>query len=99
MIPIQDIRGGASFAVKLHPRGRKNAITGEAGDSLKVTLTAPPVEGRANQACIEFFARLFRVARSSVAIVSGETGRNKVIQVSGLSAEEIRQRLAESSRP
>ena len=57
MIPVQDTPGGAFFAVKVHPRARKNAITGELGDVLKVSLTSPPVDGRANQACIEFFAK------------------------------------------
>jgi uncharacterized protein len=58
MIPITDGADGARFAVKIHPRARKNAITGELGDALKVAVTAPPVEGRANEACIEFFAKL-----------------------------------------
>ena len=98
MIPIQDTALGARFAVRVHPRGRKNAITGEVGDSLKVTLTAPPVEGRANLACIEFFADFLQVSRSSVLIVSGQTGRSKVVQVSGLSADQIRERLAQSTR-
>jgi uncharacterized protein YggU (UPF0235/DUF167 family) len=45
-----------SFAVKDHPRAKKNAITGKVGDALKVALTAPPLDGKANAACIEFFA-------------------------------------------
>jgi uncharacterized protein (TIGR00251 family) len=56
-------------------------------------VTAPPVDGRANQACIEFFANLLDVPRSSVTIASGETSRNKVIRVAGLSSDEIRRRL------
>lgn len=94
MIPIHEAADGVTFGVKLHPRAKKNAITGELGDSLKVSLTAPPIEGRANEACIEFFAKLLRVSRSSVTIASGLSSRNKVICVAGLSAEELRQRLA-----
>lgn len=82
-----------TFAVKIHPRARKNAITGEIGDALKVSLTAPPVDGKANVACIEFFAKLLKVRRSSVTIASGETSRNKVIRVTGLAAEKIREAL------
>jgi uncharacterized protein (TIGR00251 family) len=93
MVAIQNSPNGATFAVKVRPRARKNAITGEIGDALKVALTAPPVDGRANEACIEFFAKLLKVPRSSVTITSGQTSRNKVIRVAGLSEEEIRKRL------
>ncbi|MBI1740586.1 MAG: YggU family protein [Acidobacteriales bacterium] len=93
MVEIHDIGSGATFAVKVHPRAKKNAITGEIGDALKVALTAPPVDGKANAACIEFFAKLLKVPRSSVTIAAGQTSRNKVIRVAGLSAEEVRRRL------
>jgi len=93
MIPIHDTPAGATFEVKVHPRAKKNAITGEFGDALKLALTAPPVDGRANEACIEFFANLLKVPRSSVTIASGETSRRKVIRVARLSAEDIRRRL------
>ena len=93
MIPIQENTEGVSFAVKVHPRAKKNAITGELGDALKVNLTAPPVEGEANEACVDFFAKLLKVPRSSVSIAAGQTSRNKVIRVMGLSAREVRDRL------
>ncbi len=93
MIPIRDTSQGTTFAVRVQPRASRNAIAGEMGDALKVALTAPPVEGTANEACIEFFAKLLKVARSSVTIAAGETSRNKVIRVSGLSADEVRLRL------
>jgi len=93
VILIQESTGGVTFAVKLHPRAKKNAITGELGDALKLAVTAPPVEGEANEACIEFFAKLLKVPRSSVSIAAGQTSRNKVIRVAGLSAREVRDRL------
>ena len=93
MIPIQESGRGTIFAIKVHPRAKKNAITGELGDSLKVSLTAPPIDGKANDACIEFFTKLLKVPRSSVTIASGQTSRTKVIRVTGLSAEEIRKRI------
>ena len=94
MFPIHDTAGGVSFAVKVHPRARKNAITGELGDAIKVSITAPPVDGKANEACIELFANLLKVPRASVTIASGHNSRNKVIRISGISAQEFRQRLA-----
>ena len=95
MIPIRDLAHGATFAVKVHPRAKKDGITGEIGDALKLALTAPPIEGRANEACIEFFAKLLNVPRSSVTIAAGQNNRNKVIRVIGLSAEEVRKRLGQ----
>ena len=89
-IPIHDTPTGTTFAVKIHPRAKKNGLTGEFGDALKLALTAPPVDGRANEACIEFFANLLKLPRSSVTIASGETSRNKVIRVAGMVAYEVR---------
>jgi len=93
MASIHDTPAGATLAVKIHPRARKNAITGEFRDALKLSLTAPPVEGKANQACIEFLANLLNLPRSSVTIASGQNSRNKVIRVTGLSANEVQKRL------
>jgi len=93
VIPIRDTQSGATFKVKVHPRGKKNAITGEVGDALKLALTAPPVEGRANEACVIFLAEVLNVSRSSVTIAAGESSRNKVICVRALSAAQIEEKL------
>jgi uncharacterized protein len=93
LVSVHDSPAGATFAVKIHPRARNNAITGELGGALRLSLTAPPVEGRANEACIEFLAKLLKVPRSSVTIASGQSSRLKVIRVSGLSAGELQKRL------
>jgi hypothetical protein len=92
-VKINDTESGATFAVKLHPRAKKNAITGALGEALKLSLTAPPVEGKANDACIEFFADLLKLPRSSITIAAGQSSRNKVIRVIGLSAAEVETRL------
>jgi uncharacterized protein len=97
MFAIVETGSAVTFAIKVHPRAKKNAITGELGDALKVSLTTPPIEGRANEACIEFFAKLLKVPRSSVTIASGQTSRNKVIRIAGLTAEQLRARLAENA--
>jgi len=89
MIPIHESGGTITFAVKVHPRAKKNAITGEMGDALKLSLTTPPVEGRANEACIDFFAKLLKVPRSSVTIAAGQSSRNKVIRVAGVSRDYV----------
>ena len=93
MIPIKDTPSGATFSVRLHPRAKKNAITGEVGDALKLALTAPPADGKANDACIEFLADLLKLPRSSITIAAGQTSRNKLIRISGVSAAEVEARL------
>jgi uncharacterized protein len=89
MIAIHESNGGVSFAVKVHPRANKNAITGKLGDAIKLSLTTAPEEGRANEACIEFFAKLLKVPRSSVTIASGQSSRNKVIRVTGVCRDDV----------
>ena len=90
---FRDTPSGATFSVKVHPRAKKNAITGELGDALKLALTAPPVDGAANEACIRFLAELLQVPRASVTIATGETSRQKLIRVTGLTAAEVERRL------
>ena len=85
-----------TFQVKVHPRAKKDALTGIHGDALKLALTAPPVEGRANDAVVEFFADLLRLPRSSVTIAAGQTSRNKVVRITGITADALRQRLEQS---
>jgi uncharacterized protein len=93
MIPVHDASRSASLSIRVYPRAKKNAITGEIADALKVSLTAAPVDGRANEACIDFFAKLLKVPRTSVTIASGLTSRNKVIRIAGISATELRNRI------
>ncbi len=90
---MNETAAGVTFAIKVQPRAKKNAIRGEVGDALKVALAAPPVDGKANAACVQFFSELLRVPRSAVMIASGETTRNKVIRVVGISAALVRERL------
>jgi len=82
--------------VKVHPRARKNAITDVVCDALKLSITSPPVDGKANQAVIEFFADLFAIPRSSVTIASGETSRNKIVRIAGVRKAVAEQKLAEN---
>jgi len=93
MIPLRESAGAVTFAVRVHPRAKRDALTGTHGDALKLSLTAPPVEGRANEAVVGFFARLLRLPRSSITIQAGQASRNKVVRISGVSAAELTQRL------
>ena len=89
MVAIHETPAGVTFAIKVHPRAKKTPSRARWAMPLKSALTAPPIDGRANEACIEFLANLLKVARSSVTIASGENSRTKVIRVAGLSAQEV----------
>jgi uncharacterized protein len=93
LINVIETDDAVSFVVKVHPRAKKNAITGELGDAIKLSLTTPPIDGRANDACIEFLAKLLKVPRSSITIASGAGSRNKVIRVMGVTAQYVRDHL------
>jgi hypothetical protein len=90
---VRDTAQGAQFVLRVQPRASRNAIVGVMGDAVKLAITAPPVDGKANAAVIEYLSDLFRVPKSSVVIVTGETGRNKLIAIRGKSAEQILQIL------
>lgn len=93
MFSIHEKNDGVTFAVKVHPRAKKDSITGEVGDALKLSLIAPPLQGRANDACIDFFAKILKVPRSSITIASGAGGRNKVIRIADVTGQYVRDRL------
>jgi len=84
----------ARIAIKVHPRAKRTAITGRLGDAYKLDLKAPPVDGKANDECIRFFAELMGVPRSAVRIVQGAAGRMKVVEIEGVGMAEIERRLA-----
>ena len=90
---VREVAGGVTFAVRVQPRAKRNAVIGEVGEAVKIALTAPPVEGRANDACVEFLAELFGVARTAVSIISGATSRNKVVRVAGVTPSQVEDRL------
>ena len=86
----------ARVTVKVHPRARQTAITGRLGDAYKLDLAAPPVDGKANEECLRFFAELARVPRSRVRIVSGQTGRRKLVEIEGVGQTDLEGLLSSS---
>ncbi len=83
----------ARLTVKVHPRARRTALAGRLGDAWKLALAAPPVDGKANEECVRFFAELAGVPKSRVRIVTGSSGRMKVLEVEGVSQEELEKLL------
>ncbi|MDQ5824017.1 MAG: DUF167 domain-containing protein [Chloroflexota bacterium] len=93
--PVQPISGGVAIKVFVAPRSSANKLVGEHNGAIKIALTAPPVEGAANKALVEFMAKLLGVPRSSVSLVSGETSRQKMVRVLGVSVEQAVEILIE----
>lgn len=89
----QDHPDGAVIKIKVQPRASKSRIAGVLGDALKITLTAPPVDGAANAACIEFFSTLLNLSKSKVEIISGHTGRTKLVKFYGINSAEVKKKI------
>lgn len=92
---MEQTKKGIQFKIKVQPRASKNEITGLQGDALKIRLTAPPVDGEANEACIKFLAGYFKVPRKQVSIISGLTSQHKLIEIEGLTQETLIKSLGE----
>ncbi len=82
--------GAVRFTVRVQPRASRAAIDGLHGDALKLRVSAPPVEGAANEAVVALLADALDVARRAVRIVAGESSRSKVVEVDGVDAARVR---------
>jgi uncharacterized protein (TIGR00251 family) len=82
-----------TLAIKAIPGAPKNQVCGWLGEALKVKIQAPPIEGRANEALIEFLAEALEVPRRTVTLVRGDTSRHKTVRIDGLDLAEARRRL------
>jgi uncharacterized protein len=85
----KDVTDGCTLSVRVHPGARKNGVTGVHAGSLKISLTAPPVDGKANEAVIAFLADALHLPRARVALVAGATSRAKMVRITGKSAAEV----------
>ncbi len=83
----------ARVTVKVHPRAKRTRLAGRHGEGWKLDLAAPPVEGKANEACVRFFAELAGVPQSRVRIVMGLTGRTKVVEIEGVPQEILESKM------
>jgi uncharacterized protein (TIGR00251 family) len=92
--PIQEVPGGARLRVKVLPRASHTEVAGIQGDLIRIRLAAAPVDGAANQELLRYLAERLVVPKSAVQLVSGHTGRTKVLMVSNVTGEQVRSRLA-----
>jgi len=91
MITITPHAEGATLAVRAQPGARKNAVLGEQAGALKVSVIAPPEDGRANAALVEVLRDWLGLKRSQVELAGGATNRNKVFLIRGVTAEQLAQ--------
>ncbi len=77
-----------SLSVHVQPKASRTRIAGLHGDALKLCITSPPVDGKANAAVIEFFAKLFKIPKAAVTLASGETSRDKRLVLTGISTAQ-----------
>lgn len=90
---IAAIPGGVRLRLRIQSRASRTEVAGTHGDAIRVRLTAPPVDGAANEALVRFLAERLGVSRAAVRVVSGETSRSKVVEVDGLDPGAARARL------
>jgi uncharacterized protein (TIGR00251 family) len=95
MIVLSDHPEGVLLPVRAQPGARKAGVLGEQAGSLKVAVTAPPEDGRANKALLEVLREVLELKRSQIELASGETSREKKFLVRGVTREELAKRIAE----
>ena len=93
MLIVKEAKDGVRFPVRVLPRSSRCEIAGIQDGALKVKLTSPPLEGRANEECIRLLADAFRVRKAAVSILTGHKSRQKTVFISGLKRKDIETRL------
>lgn len=93
MIEIRQNDDSIEFSVRVVPRASKSAIAGEYESALRVRIASAPVDGAANDELIRFLAKTLGIAKSSVAIIAGNTSKNKRIRVAGITSAEVKTAL------
>jgi uncharacterized protein (TIGR00251 family) len=92
-LAIRESSEGCTLPVRVHPGARRNAIAGVHDGALKVSLTTPPTDGRANQALVAFLAAELHIPRARVTLLTGAASRSKSLRIAGLSAAQLRTAL------
>jgi uncharacterized protein (TIGR00251 family) len=92
---VRDVADGCTVSVRVQPGAKRDAVLGLHGGAVKIALSAPPVDGKANDALIAFVAQRVKLPRARVSLVSGITNRSKVVRITGRSAAEVRAALLE----
>jgi uncharacterized protein (TIGR00251 family) len=89
MDPLAPTPQGTRLILRIQPRASRNEIAGRHGDAIRIRLTAPPVEGAANDALVRFLSRRLGLPRGALTLTRGHTSRDKTVEVEGLTPEEV----------
>jgi uncharacterized protein len=89
VLELNEKDGGVTIKVRVQPRASRTEIIGEHAGAIKLRVAAPPVDGKANEECRRYLAKLLKVGATSVEIISGDSSRDKVIRVSNISARRV----------
>ena len=89
MLEIQERDGAVTLAVRVQPRASRDEVAGEWEGALKVRLQAPPVDDKANEALVEFLARVLKIPKAAVRILAGERSRTKRVELRGVTQQQI----------
>jgi uncharacterized protein (TIGR00251 family) len=87
---VRDVADGCTVSVRVQPGAKRAAVLGLHGGAVKIALSAPPVDGKANDALVAFVAEKVGLPRARISLVSGATNRSKVLRITGRSAAEVR---------
>ena len=90
-MPVEEKNGRVRFAVRVQPRAARTEIVGVQGDALKVRLSAPPVDGAANEALIDLLSQTLGVPRRSIRITSGASSKSKRVEIDGIDAKRAQE--------
>jgi uncharacterized protein (TIGR00251 family) len=86
---LREAPNGCTLAVRVHPGAKKNAVTGIHAGAVRISLTTPPIEGRANEALIAFLAELLHLPRARISLLSGATSRTKALHITSKNPAEV----------
>jgi len=93
VVELRETKGSLTLRLRVQPLAARTEFTGEYAGGIKLKITAPPVDGRANQECRRFLAKLLGVSAGSVEIIAGDSSRDKVVRIHNISAEKVREAL------
>jgi hypothetical protein len=96
MFSIKETKNGIVFSIRVLPRSSRCELVGIHDNALKLKITAPPVEGQANEECIQFISHFLGIKKAQVTIISGHKSKKKQIAVTGLKKKDIEKLISHS---